>query len=199
VRRTRGIVDARERFMSLGPTIEQLTVDVLRLPTAFPYETDGTAVWRETTMVLVELRAADAIGLGYSYVDAAAATVIRDLLERHVVGAPAFAMTAIHIAMIHAVRNHGRQGIAACAISAVDVALWDLRGRLLGLSVAALAGAARTRVPTYASGGFTSTPPHALAREIESYLAAGHRRIKIKIGRRGRGTRARSLRASHRR
>src|SRR5690242_14194821 len=120
--------------MTLGPAIEQLTVDVLRLPTAFPRETDGTAAWRDTTMVLVELRAGGATGLGYSYIDAAAALVIRDLLERHVVGADAFAPTAIHIAMIHAVRNHGRQGIAACAIAAVDVALWDLRARLLNVS-----------------------------------------------------------------
>lgn len=167
--------------MRLGPTIEQLTVDVLRLPTLFPRETDGTAEWRDTTMVLVELRTGGAIGIGYSYVDAAAALVIRDLLEQHVLDADAFATTAIHIAMVRAVRNHGQRGIAACAISAVDVALWDLRARLLGVSVAALAGAARTRVPVYASGGFTSTPPGELAREIESYVEAGHRRIKIKI------------------
>jgi L-alanine-DL-glutamate epimerase-like enolase superfamily enzyme len=167
--------------MRLGPAIDELTIDVLRLPTAFPRETDGTAEWRDTTMVLVELHAGGTSGLGYSYVDASAATVVKDLLEQHVLGTDAFATTATHIAMVRAVRNHGRQGVAACAIAAVDVALWDLRARLLGVSVAALAGAARTRVPVYASGGFTSTPPQALAREIERYVDAGHRRIKIKI------------------
>jgi L-alanine-DL-glutamate epimerase-like enolase superfamily enzyme len=165
----------------VGPPIDKLTINVLRLPTAFPRETDGTAEWHATTMVLVRLRAGDVVGLGYSYVDAAAATVIEDLLESHVVGEGAFATAAIHIAMVRAVRNHGRQGIAACAIAAVDVALWDLKARLLGVSIAALAGAARTRVPVYASGGFTSTPDDALAREIETYVNAGHRRIKMKI------------------
>src|SRR5690606_16108933 len=80
-------------------------------------------------------------------------------------------------------RNHGRAGVCACAIAAVDIALWDLKARVLQLPLTALFGAARTRVPVYASGGFTSTPFDVLAREIEGYVAAGHSRIKIKIGR----------------
>ncbi len=169
--------------MRMGPPIEALHVEVFRLPTLAPVETDGTAAWSSTTMVMVQVRAADAIGLGYSYVDAAAAVVIQDLLESCVIGTGAFALPAIHIAMVQAVRNHGRHGIAACAIAAVDTALWDLQARLLGIPLCARLGAARDRVPVYASGGFTSTTGDALVREIESYRAAGHRRIKIKIGR----------------
>jgi L-alanine-DL-glutamate epimerase-like enolase superfamily enzyme len=169
--------------MRMGPPIEPLHVEVFRLPTLAAVETDGTAAWSSTTMVMVQARAADAIGLGYSYVDAAAAVVIQDLLEPCVVGTGVFALPAVHIAMVQAVRNHGRHGIAACAIAAVDTALWDLQARLLGIPLCARLGAARDRVPVYASGGFTSTTGDALVREIESYRAAGHRRIKIKIGR----------------
>lgn len=166
-----------------GPRVELLAVDVITLPTELPIETDGTAEWHATTMVLVELRAGGARGLGYSYVDSSAATVIRDLLEHHVLGASVLEIPAIHIAMVKAVRNHGRAGVCACAIAAVDTALWDLKARVLGVPLAGLFGAARTRVPVYASGGFTSTPPRALAAEIEGYMAAGHTRVKIKIGR----------------
>ena len=54
------------------------------------------------------------------------------------------------------VRNLGRPGVAATAISAVDAALWDLKGKLLGVSLADLLGRARDGVPAYGSGGFTS-------------------------------------------
>jgi L-alanine-DL-glutamate epimerase-like enolase superfamily enzyme len=165
------------------PLIDHLGVRVFDVPTATTPETDGTAAWTSTTMVLVELRAGGAAGLGYSYIDAAGATVVRDLLAPCVEGASAFAIPALHARMVRAVRNHGRAGVAACAIAAVDNALWDLKARLLELPLSALLGPVRDEVPVYASGGFTSTPLDALAREIEGYVAAGHRRVKIKIGR----------------
>ena len=59
-------------------------------------------------------------------------------------------------AMARAVRNVGRPGIAAMAISAVDIALWDLKARLLGCPLADLLGRARDEVPVYGSGGFTT-------------------------------------------
>jgi L-alanine-DL-glutamate epimerase-like enolase superfamily enzyme len=162
--------------------IERIDVRVLRLATEAP-ESDGTAEWNATTMVLVEIRCAGVTGLGYSYVDAAAASVIRDLLAPQLIGLDAFAIPAATVRMLHAIRNHGRAGIVACAISAVDVALWDLKARLLGIPLAMLLGGMRIEVPVYASGGFTSTSLDALAIEIAGYVGAGHRRIKIKIGR----------------
>src|SRR5688500_11006930 len=85
--------------------------------------------------------------------------------------------------MLRAIRNHGRPGVGACAIAAVDLALWDLQARLLGVPLAVLLGPVAAAVPVYASGGFTSTPLDALAREIAAAVAGGHRRVKIKIGR----------------
>jgi L-alanine-DL-glutamate epimerase-like enolase superfamily enzyme len=134
-------------------------------------------------MVIVEPRAAGVAGLGYSYIDAAAAAVIRGLLAPAVVGRDALALPAAMAAMLHAARNHGRPGLVACAISAVDIALWDLKAKLLDVSLATLLGAARTVVPVYASGGFTSSSLDQLATELAGYVAAGHRRVKIKIGR----------------
>jgi L-alanine-DL-glutamate epimerase-like enolase superfamily enzyme len=134
-------------------------------------------------MVVAEARAGGVTGLGYSYIDAAAAAVIRDLLAPAIAGVSAFAIPAARAAMSTAVRNHGRVGLVACAISAVDVALWDLKAKLVGAPLAKLLGPARTSVPVYASGGFTSSTLDQLARELAGYAAAGHRRVKIKIGR----------------
>ncbi len=173
---------ADARLPVVGSRIEHVRVRVFDLPTLVQPETDGTAAWRSTTMVLVELAAGGVTALGYSYVHAAAAKLAEDVLADCVRGASAFDIPDLHGRMIRAVRNQGLPGIAACAISAFDIALWDLKARLLDVSVTQLLGAARHDVPVYASGGFTSTPLDALAREIEGYIAAGHRRVKIKIG-----------------
>ncbi len=165
-----------------SPVITHVDVRVFDIPTIFRPQTDGTAQWSSTTLVLVQLQTREAIGLGYSYVDAAAAKVITSLLEPCLVDGSPFAIPQLHTRMLRAVRNHGRAGIAACAISAVDVALWDLQARLLDLPLVMRLGIARDDVPVYASGGFTSTPLSALARELESYVAGGHRRVKIKVG-----------------
>jgi L-alanine-DL-glutamate epimerase-like enolase superfamily enzyme len=166
----------------LSAVIDGQKVRVFELPTVSQPETDGTAAWSSTTMVLVQLHASGVTGLGYSYVDAAAAKVIDDLLGPCIEQASPFAIPQLQARMIRAVRNQGRAGIAACAIAAVDVALWDLAARLQELPIYALLGIARDQVPVYASGGFTSTQGDALAREVEAYVAAGHRRVKIKIG-----------------
>ncbi len=164
-------------------TIEHIDVRAFEFPTEVPHESDGTATWHSTTLVLVELAAGGARSLGYSYIDRSAVALVEDVLAPCLVGADAFAGPALAGRMLRAVRNHGSRGVAACAIAAVDIALWDLRARLLDAPIANLMGHARGPVPVYASGGFTSTPLDALAREIERYVAAGHTRMKIKIGR----------------
>jgi len=164
-------------------SIETVDVRTCTLATENGPESDGTAVWDSTTMVIVQPRAGGITGLGYSYVAAAAAGIVRDLLAPAITGLDAFAIPAAMTAMLHAIRNHGRPGLVACAISAVDTALWDLKAKLLGVALADLLGAARARVPVYASGGFTSSDLDQLAGELSTYREQGHRRVKIKIGR----------------
>src|SRR5262249_58989036 len=104
---------------------------------------------------------ANARGLGYSYAHAAAATLIADTLAGVVTGRNAFDVAGSQVAMVHAVRNIGRPGLASAAISAVDVALWDLKARLLDLPLVSLLGAAREGIAVYGSGG---GPAHFMAR-----------------------------------
>jgi L-alanine-DL-glutamate epimerase-like enolase superfamily enzyme len=163
--------------------IERVDARVFRLPTEGGPESDGTAAWDSTTMVLAEVRAGGIVGLGYSYIDAAAAGVVSSLLGPVLIGLDPMAIPAARAAMMRAVRNHGRPGLVACAISAVDVALWDLKAKLMDVALATLLGPARTHVPVYASGGFTSSQLDALAEELAGYVAAGHHRVKLKIGR----------------
>ena len=62
------------------------------------------------------------------------------------------------------VRNLGREGVAATAISALDCALWDLKAKLLEVPLVRLLGAIRERVPIYGSGGFTTYTDTRLQR-----------------------------------
>jgi L-alanine-DL-glutamate epimerase-like enolase superfamily enzyme len=64
-----------------------------------------------------------------------------------VVGSPVPDIAGAWQAMIGTIRNMGRPGVVPCAVSAVDTALWDLKGRLLGLPVCRLLGMVRDAVP----------------------------------------------------
>jgi len=103
-----------------GPVVDDIGVAVYVIPTDAP-EADGTLAWNETTMVLVTARADGELGTGWSYAAAAAAGVVADVLADVVVGRGAFDVAGAAEAMARAVRNIGREGIAATAISAVDM------------------------------------------------------------------------------
>jgi L-alanine-DL-glutamate epimerase-like enolase superfamily enzyme len=162
--------------------IEHLDVSAYTIPTSAP-ESDGTYAWASTTLVLVEASAGGATGLGFSYADTSTARLIHDTLAKVVVGCDAMNVPAAWGAMVHAIRNLGRPGIASMAISAVDTALWDLKARVLGLPLVTLLGAVREAVPVYGSGGFTSYTIDQLQEQLSGWAAEGIGRVKMKIGR----------------
>src|SRR5205085_10573248 len=82
-----------------------------------------------------------------------------------------------------AVRNDGRPGIASCAISAVDQALWDRKARQYGIPLVELLGRAHESVPIYGSGGFCSYSNERLQEQLGDWAAAGIPRVKMKVGR----------------
>jgi L-alanine-DL-glutamate epimerase-like enolase superfamily enzyme len=168
--------------MAADAAIDAVEARAYRIPTDAP-ESDGTLAWNATTMVVAEVAAGGERGLGYTYADAAAARVVRETLAETIKGMDASAIPAAFGAMLRVIRNLGRAGVVANAISAVDAALWDLKGKLLGEPVATLLGAARDGVPVYGSGGFTSYPLDRLERELGQWAAQGMRWVKMKVGR----------------
>jgi L-alanine-DL-glutamate epimerase-like enolase superfamily enzyme len=170
--------------MTERPLVDALAVSAYTVPTDRP-EADGTLAWDSTTMVVVEARSGapgGPVGTGWTWAPAAAARVVTDLLAPVVEGRTALAPRDAQAAMVDAVRNAGRVGLVGMAISAVDIALWDLAARLLDRPLAACWGAAPRPVPVYGSGGFTSYPDDVLRDQLAGWLAAGVPRVKIKIG-----------------
>ncbi len=166
----------------LDVPVDTITVSAYEVPTDGP-ESDGTLEWSSTGLVLVEIEAGGQRGLGYSYADRAAAVLIRDTLADVLKGRDASRIPALWFAMVHALRNKGRPGLGMMAVSAVDAALWDLKGRLLDVPLATLLGEARSTVPVYGSGGFTSYSDRRLAEQLGDWAAMGLSWVKMKVGR----------------
>jgi L-alanine-DL-glutamate epimerase-like enolase superfamily enzyme len=164
-----------------GTPVEAVRASAYKVPTDAP-EADGTFAWNATTIVLVEAAAGGETGLGYTYADAATAKLVTEALAEVVRGRDAMDVGASFVAMGVRIRNLGRAGVAAMAVSAVDMALWDLKARLLGVSLAALLGPARDRVDVYGSGGFTSYSDDQIQRQLGGWAERGIPRVKMKVG-----------------
>jgi L-alanine-DL-glutamate epimerase-like enolase superfamily enzyme len=133
-------------------------------------------------MIVVEVTAGGQRGLGYSYAEASAAGLVARMLAPLVVGLDAMAIPTAWVAMVRAVRNAGRAGVASGAIAAVDAALWDLKARLLGVALVDLLGPVRDGVEVYGSGGFTSYTTDEVAEQLGGWVGAGIPKVKMKVG-----------------
>ncbi|MGI8712609.1 MAG: enolase C-terminal domain-like protein [Solirubrobacteraceae bacterium] len=162
-------------------SIDRIEVGAYTIPTDSP-EADGTLAWDATTIVVVHAHGDGKTGLGYTYADTSTATLIKTKLADVVEGRDAAAPRAAWIAMVRATRNLGRPGITSMAISAVDVALWDLHARRLDAPLATVLGMARDCVPVYGSGGFTAYSNVRLADQLAGWVAEGIPRVKMKVG-----------------
>ncbi len=165
----------------MSVAVERVTAQAFTVPTDAP-EADGTLSWDATTVLVVQAHADGHTGLGYSYTAGAGAPLVQELLADAVIGADALSPPAAWGRMRRAIRNVGYPGLAASAISAVDVALWDLKARLLGVALSGLLGRVRERVPVYGSGGFTSYSDAQLERQFASWVEQGVTNVKMKVG-----------------
>jgi L-alanine-DL-glutamate epimerase-like enolase superfamily enzyme len=162
--------------------VESLTASAYTIPTDQP-EADGTLEWESTTLLLVEARAAGCTGIGYSYTQQGAAAVVTGKLADVVAGLDALRPGAAWSGMQQAVRNLGQTGLVSTAISAVDVALWDLKARILDQPLVGVLDQVHDATPVYGSGGFCNYTDEQLRDQLSGWVAAGIARVKMKTGR----------------
>jgi L-alanine-DL-glutamate epimerase-like enolase superfamily enzyme len=162
--------------------ITAIRAEAYTVPTDGP-EADGTFAWDATTIVVIHIQAGGQEGIGYTYSDTTNAEFVNRSLSPLLREFDALDVPTAHRAMQIKVRNLGRSGLAATAISAVDVALWDLKAKLLGLPLARLLGMVRLTVPIYGSGGFTNYDDARLGAQLAGWVERdGCRWVKMKIG-----------------
>ena len=162
--------------------VEQLAVSSHTIPTDQP-ESDGTFEWDSTTIVVVQAHGGGRTGIGYTYTHEAAANLIEDRLQNAVRGCDVTEVRTAWHAMSAALRNIGRPGLGFMALSAVDLALWDLKARVLDQPLVVLLDAAHDGVPVYGSGGFCSYSDATLREQLGSWVEQGIPRVKMKVGR----------------
>jgi L-alanine-DL-glutamate epimerase-like enolase superfamily enzyme len=168
-----------------GVPVENVTVHAFTIPTDGPdgQEQDGTLTWSSTTIVMVEARAGGHTGIGYTYGDVSTAVLVESKLADVVTGMDTLAPAAAWRQMSVQLRNAGQPGPGAMAMSAVDIALWDLKARLLGQPLFRVLPSFRDRMRIYGSGGFTNYPLPRLRKQVARWAEQGLPRIKIKTSR----------------
>ncbi|MEM6825457.1 MAG: mandelate racemase/muconate lactonizing enzyme family protein [Pseudomonadota bacterium] len=139
-------------------------------------------------LITVSIRLDDGSeGTGYTYTGGRGGYAILAMIDHDLapflVGQDASEIERLYDAMQWHVHYVARGGIASFAISAIDIALWDLRGRLTGQSLAKMAGGVSDRCRAYAGGIDLNFSLDKLVKQTEGYLARGFDAVKIKVGR----------------
>ena len=150
-----GLSDATRKVENIGYTIVQLTTDQGLTGFGVTYNDVGG----EATQVMIEKNIAPRI-----------------------IGRSPFETEVIWQDLSQYLRGVGRKGLTYCAVSAVDIALWDLKGKILNLPLFRLMGGNKTRIPVYASGGWTSYEDGQLVEEMKGFVSQGYKMIKFKVG-----------------
>ncbi len=165
--------------------IDDIHTEWLRVPISPPIA-DATHVLRFMDIVTVEIRAGDYVGhsymLSFDYAPLLLKGVIDHELKRYVLGCPVDDIRRIYEQNLRATEYIGTEGLAMWGTSSIDVALWDLLARRLGVSAAVLLGRQSRAVPVYGSGGWISYSDEELAAEVQRYAAREFAGVKIKVG-----------------
>ena len=123
-------------------------------------------------------------GIGPTQGGALNKVLLEELLKPYVIGEDPLNTERIWEKMYWATLQYGRRGAAVSAISAIDIAIWDLKGKILNQSVHRLLGGHRDTVPSYGSGINLNYTREELVKEMTGYVESGFKIVKMKIGRR---------------
>ncbi len=163
--------------------ITEIQSAVLSVPTRKPMALE----FSEHRLVAAEIHTDEGLaGLGYSLAfGGGGAEAMQVYLETRLkpllLGEDPLFVERLWERMYRADRGIKRQGVAAYALSALDIALWDLLGKRAGLPLYKLWGAVTDRAPAYGSGGWSRYSTADLVAEAERYVAMGCRYYKMKI------------------
>jgi L-rhamnonate dehydratase len=160
---------------------------VTATPLNVPLKIDVVGVNRTSSLsaCLVEIETdAGLIGHGFTAIteEDVVARIIEGVAGPAIIGEDPMAHEAVWDKLYWTLMPRGQTGYAAHAVAALDVALWDLKGKALGQPLWRLLGGARRRVPVYATFGFGFFDREQLAAAAKLWIAQGFRRLKMTVG-----------------
>lgn len=168
-------------------------IKVEAIPLIFPYEEaiyDASFIASHRQTVLVKVTTDNGLtGWGeaasFGGPPVSTCTIIEKEVAPRLIGENPLFMEKIWKMLYHRSYQHARGGIVICAISGIDIALWDIASQHAGMPLHQMLGGYRTKIKAYASGGFYKKGQTAqiLAQEVRHYAEKGYRAIKVKVGR----------------
>lgn len=171
--------------MNKPDTIASVEVHLVETPVKGNFA-DSTRKVETIGFVVVLVKTAEGrTGLGITYHEVGGEAIrecINIDIAPRIIGRSPLETEALYDENVAFMRGVGRKGLAFCAYSAVDIAMWDLKGQIFGLPLFRLLGGTRNVVPVYASGGWTSYSVDELVAEAKKMVSEGYRRMKLKIG-----------------
>lgn len=171
--------------MSLQDKIAAVDVFLVETPVKGNFA-DSTRKVETIGFVVVQMKTTEGrTGLGITYHEVGGEAIrecINVDLGPRLIGKSPLATEALYDDFFQYMRGVGRKGMTFCAYSALDIAMWDLKGQMFGLPLYKLLGGTRNVVPMYASGGWTSYSIDELVDEAKRMVAQGYKKIKLKIG-----------------
>lgn len=170
------------------PTIAQVGAITVRVPVDTPTAISTRALPHRDYILVTVSDSDGRAGTGYTYAGTSAgswvARAVNELLAPHAVGSPARGISDLSALLAQEFLLVGRRGGLIRALSALDIALWDLWGHTTGVPLRGLLGSARRAVPAYASGGYYR-PGDAVQNvrdEVARQRARGFADFKMKVG-----------------
>ena len=166
----------------MADKIKDIEVYLPKFNSRGPYQWDATMILKGGGSALVRVITEDGVeGWGSTYGEPIGEYVM-NILKEEVIGKDPLAYEDIWNAMHIVIRSSGRKGIALLAMSAIDLAIWDIRGKILGLPVYRLIGGTKNEIPCYASVGFLSMTDEECAENSIEFVKNGFTTLKYKVG-----------------
>ena len=169
--------------------IQNVDTALYHIPLSKPVVDAVHGVQKEFSLIVVKITTDDgATGMGYTYSvgqvgGTSIATLVKDNLAPLLLGEDPRRIEHLWNKMWWALHYVGRGGIAVFGLSAVDIALWDLRAKLAGEPLWRFLGGHDSKVEAYGGGIDFDLTIDQLLKQTQGFLDAGLRAVKIKIGR----------------
>lgn len=173
--------------------IERIEAIRLEMPLAAPIADARNVITRRSAVLVRITTDTGLVGWGEAASFAGAGELVAhavDFLGRRILGADATLIAQLRDRLYHETQHFGRRGVVLCALSGIDLALWDLLGKRAGLPVHKMLGAARDSIRFYFNAGYydgesKQKSDDNLVRSVERAIERGSSGVKIKIGRYG--------------
>ncbi len=166
--------------------IRDVITHVLEAPLSRPFSWSFSGTDRRTALIVEIVDEDGTVGFGECYGPARPNAAVVAAMRPLLLGRDPMATEALWERLYDQFRDHGQRGLVVQALSGIDIALWDLKGKLLGQPIHRLMGGPlRERIRAYATGLYRrpeGQPEAYLAQEAEGYAAEGFSAVKLKIG-----------------